>query len=546
MFCQKCGKQLRDGAKFCNYCGFRIIYAVPVTPPRAPEERPSAGGKPNDAPAPQPKNEAPQPAPAPAAPAQPSAPAKANSKPAQEAVQKRSAAKPVANETPKEEGTKETAPVEKTPSEPRSKTTPRSKKRPLLLALAALIVVAVIITTIALLSGGSPEGPTSASDASVTPSASDEDAVPTVSEEPGVVLTRDEIVASLQTYCSGHGCTLTLVREKQSGANWIVSSYSMTGGDNDGKLSIEITEKNGAVSFIKAHYNENTTAWLADYATAFIDNVLPPFYCCEERSADEFRTWVHDTAGYDTYVADSYTDVASYRPQFETYFESDRWAYSLSVDGSFVYMTVEKPDGTPRSEPTRATEVETEPETEVPTDPPTEAIVISDDPLIFNDELLGELDMSYGELVQRYGSTTAVNYDYLKMYGTSFDFESAPGRTYLFKSSVPTDSPYGASSCNDGDPCERIVAPIGEVFTNFGDSCTVGELKSRLPQYTVGISGFGTYGCPTLQLFTEELNGFDILLAVDSSGSPYQLGFDVEDDYVLLPDVLVSITKHYK
>ncbi len=355
MFCQKCGKRLLDGAKFCSYCGFRITYAAPVVPPNSVGERQSAENQPvAQAAAAQSTGAAPQPA----------APSPAPQKAAVTPEATLTNTLPEASEsTPPVPTTDETAPaapattpaaeVQVPAAQPEKK--PRSKKRLFLLALASLVLIAGIITAVVLLTRKEPPDPAN--------------------------LTHDDIVDVLEDYCKKYDYTLKPLRETQSAKNLVIYSYLLT--KTHGKLSIEITEKDDLVSNIQAHYNNDrdVSTLGIDLTGALIDQVMLPFYCCPDvPTIDEAGSWFITQAEleYMDYVLDTYTYDRTYSPHFEKTFASNYWSYTVIVDGGFVYMSADKLDGSTPTVGVTEAPTQAEPKTEratIPaTAPPTEAI----------------------------------------------------------------------------------------------------------------------------------------------------------------------------
>lgn len=123
------------------------------------------------------------------------------------------------------------------------------------------------------------------------------------------------------------------------------------------------------------------------------------------------------------------------------------------------------------------TEPETEEETESPATEPTE----STDMISINQTLLEDCGLTYGELRARYGEPQ-IRYQREKddpgiWIGYTVVFPDAPGLGFEFDQmtlacSIPLE---------DGSVSEGIFAPIGEVFLNYGDGRTIGELRELLP-----------------------------------------------------------------
>lgn len=126
---------------------------------------------------------------------------------------------------------------------------------------------------------------------------------------------------------------------------------------------------------------------------------------------------------------------------------------------------------------------ETEPETEAETEPEPPATEPEESSQTFtvNQELLEVSGMTYGELRARYGEPQ-IRYQREKddpgiWIGYTVVFPDAPGLGFEFDQmtlacSIPLE---------DGSVSEGIFAPIGEVFLNYGDGRTIGELRELLP-----------------------------------------------------------------
>lgn len=124
---------------------------------------------------------------------------------------------------------------------------------------------------------------------------------------------------------------------------------------------------------------------------------------------------------------------------------------------------------------------ETEPETEEETESPATEPEESSQMFAVNQELLEVSGMTYGELRAKYGEPQ-IRYQREKddpgiWIGYTVVFPDAPGLGFEFDQmtlacSIPLE---------DGSVSEGIFAPIGEVFLNYGDGRTIGELRKLLP-----------------------------------------------------------------
>lgn len=131
---------------------------------------------------------------------------------------------------------------------------------------------------------------------------------------------------------------------------------------------------------------------------------------------------------------------------------------------------------------------ETEPETEEETESPATEPEESSQTFAVNQELLEVSGMTYGELRAKYGEPQ-IRYQREKddpgiWIGYTVVFPDAPGLGFEFDQmtlacSIPLE---------DGSVSEGIFAPIGEVFLNYGDGRTIGELRELLPSARMTIS----------------------------------------------------------
>lgn len=131
---------------------------------------------------------------------------------------------------------------------------------------------------------------------------------------------------------------------------------------------------------------------------------------------------------------------------------------------------------------------ETEPETEEETESPATEPEESSQTFTVNQELLEVSGMTYGELRARYGEPQ-IRYQREKddpgiWIGYTVVFPDGPGLGFEFDQmtlacSIPLE---------DGSVSKGIFAPIGEVFLNYGDGRTIGELRELLPSARMTIS----------------------------------------------------------
>ena len=153
---------------------------------------------------------------------------------------------------------------------------------------------------------------------------------------------------------------------------------------------------------------------------------------------------------------------------------------------TFGIETASEPGWTMGSGASEETEPETEAETEP--EPPATEPEESSQTFTVNQELLEVSGMTYGELRARYGEPQ-IRYQREKddpgiWIGYTVVFPDAPGLGFEFDQmtlacSIPLE---------DGSVSEGIFAPIGEVFLNYGDGRTIGELRELLPSARMTIS----------------------------------------------------------
>lgn len=153
---------------------------------------------------------------------------------------------------------------------------------------------------------------------------------------------------------------------------------------------------------------------------------------------------------------------------------------------TFGIETASEPGWTMGSGASEETEPETEAETEP--EPPATEPTESTDLLSINQTLLEDCGLTYGELRAKYGEPQ-IRYQREKddpgiWIGYTVVFPDAPGLGFEFDQmtlacSIPLE---------DGSVSEGIFAPIGEVFLNYGDGRTIGELRELLPSARMTIS----------------------------------------------------------
>ncbi len=181
---------------------------------------------------------------------------------------------------------------------------------------------------------------------------------------------------------------------------------------------------------------------------------------------------------------------------------------------------------------------ETEPETEEETEPPATEPEESSQTFTVNQELLEVSGMTYGELRAKYGEPQ-IRYQREKddpgiWIGYTVVFPDAPGLGFEFDQmtlacSIPLE---------DGSVSEGIFAPIGEVFLNYGDGRTIGELRELLPSARMRISPPAggecdfRYSSGKLLYINDSQKGYivEIALCVNESEEAIQ---QIDDSYYL-------------
>lgn len=183
---------------------------------------------------------------------------------------------------------------------------------------------------------------------------------------------------------------------------------------------------------------------------------------------------------------------------------------------------------------------ETEPETEAETEPESPATEPEESSQTFtvNQELLEVSGMTYGELRARYGEPQ-IRYQREKddpgiWIGYTVVFPDAPGLGFEFDQmtlacSIPLE---------DGSVSEGIFAPIGEVFLNYGDGRTIGELRELLPSARMRISPPAggecdfRYSSGKLLYINDSQEGYVVEIALGANESEEAIQ-QIDDSYYL-------------
>lgn len=183
---------------------------------------------------------------------------------------------------------------------------------------------------------------------------------------------------------------------------------------------------------------------------------------------------------------------------------------------------------------------ETEPETEAETEPEPPATEPEESSQTFtvNQELLEVSGMTYGELRAKYGEPQ-IRYQREKddpgiWIGYTVVFPDAPGLGFEFDQmtlacSIPLE---------DGSVSEGIFAPIGEVFLNYGDGRTIGELRELLPSARMRISPPAggecdfRYSSGKLLYINDSQEGYIVEIALGANESEEAIQ-QIDDSYYL-------------
>lgn len=181
---------------------------------------------------------------------------------------------------------------------------------------------------------------------------------------------------------------------------------------------------------------------------------------------------------------------------------------------------------------------ETEPETEEETESPATEPEESSQTFAVNQELLEVSGMTYGELRAKYGEPQ-IRYQREKddpgiWIGYTVVFPDAPGLGFEFDQmtlacSIPLE---------DGSVSEGIFAPIGEVFLNYGDGRTIGELRELLPSARMTISPPAggecdfRYSSGKLLYINDSQEGYIVEIALGANESEEAIQ-QIDDSYYL-------------
>lgn len=521
MFCQKCGKRLLDGAKFCSYCGFRITYAAPVMPP------PPTGEQPHEE-----EPAAATPTTPETAPLQPAA-----TQPAQNAAssaQKSTPAEPERDTARNGETPSPASDVEKAEpdaSTPAGSNAPQKSGARKLIPIIAGAAVLLAILVVALVVKPFQSQPTDDISLRNTRPASETAATePPETEESTAIppdeLTRDDIIDYLTEMSDRVGCPAPVFKNSYTGMyNDTTTTYQYTFFFD--LINLDITEtQDGIIQEIAVEYdlnaivepigeeNAETGVLTAIGVSAYPFTLLEPGNEFNERlsSAMHERS---DGRG------------------LEGSFSTENWFYGTQVmvdTRSYLYA---KNNLLPPEHWERGG-VTTEPEA-------SESSETSADILLLSEDVTDELSMTYGDLEQKYGSAEVVDADYAKMSGTAFTFAQAPQRVYNFKYSGNGERGEWEKTRSSTDLCERVYLPLSELFLNFGDGCTVAQLRERFPGCQIFASpAMSPYGCPIVTI--QGGNGsISILLGWNLDGSMYELDGEVDDNLFLRPEFIGTV-----
>lgn len=203
---------------------------------------------------------------------------------------------------------------------------------------------------------------------------------------------------------------------------------------------------------------------------------------------------------------------------------------------TFGIETASEPGWTMGSGASEETEPETEAETEP--EPPATEPTESTDLLSINQTLLEDCGLTYGELRAKYGEPQ-IRYQREKddpgiWIGYTVVFPDAPGLGFEFDQmtlacSIPLE---------DGSVSEGIFAPIGEVFLNYGDGRTIGELRELLPSARMTISPPAggecdfRYSSGKLLYINDSQEGYIVEIALGANESEEAIQ-QIDDSYYL-------------
>lgn len=181
---------------------------------------------------------------------------------------------------------------------------------------------------------------------------------------------------------------------------------------------------------------------------------------------------------------------------------------------------------------------ETEPETEEETESPATEPEESSQTFTVNQTLLEDCGLTYGELRAKYGEPQ-IRYQREKddpgiWIGYTVVFPDAPGLGFEFDQmtlacSIPLE---------DGSVSEGIFAPIGEVFLNYGDGRTIGELRELLPSARMRISPPAggecdfRYSSGKLLYINDSQEGYIVEIALGANESEEAIQ-QIDDSYYL-------------
>ena len=203
---------------------------------------------------------------------------------------------------------------------------------------------------------------------------------------------------------------------------------------------------------------------------------------------------------------------------------------------TFGIETASEPGWTMGSGASEETEPETEAETEP--EPPATEPTESTDMISINQTLLEDCGLTYGELRAKYGEPQ-IRYQREKddpgiWIGYTVVFPDAPGLGFEFDQmtlacSIPLE---------DGSVSEGIFAPIGEVFLNYGDGRTIGELRELLPSARMTISPPAggecdfRYSSGKLLYINDSQEGYIVEIALGANESEEAIQ-QIDDSYYL-------------
>ncbi len=532
MFCQKCGKQLLDGAKFCSYCGFRITYAAPAAPPTTAGEQPPKEEPAATAPA-TPETTPVQPAATQAAPDAASSAQKSTPAEPERYTARNGENPPPASEVEKAEPDASTpVGIDALPMD--TIAPPKAGTRKFIPIIAGAAVLLVILVIALLVNPFQSQPNDDISLRNTAPASETAATEPSETEEPTAIppneLTRDDIIDYLTEMSDRVGCPAPVFKKSYTGKyNESTTTYRYTFFFD--LINLDITEtQDGIIQEIYVEYDLNAVVepiGEENAETGVLTAIgVSAYPFTRSEPGNEF-----------TARLSSAMHTRSDGRGLEGSFSTENWFYGTQVmvdtrSYLFAQNNLLPPEHWERGG------VTTEPDA-------SESSETSADILLLSEDVTDELSMTYGDLEQKYGSAEVVDADYAKMSGTAFTFAQAPRRVYNFKYSGNGERGEWEKTRSSTDLCERVYLPLSELFLNFGDGCTVAQLRERFPGCEIyASSAMSPYGCPVVTI--QGGNGsISILLGWNLDGSMYELDGEVDDELFLRPEFIGTVAGQF-